>query len=67
MRVPGMVSHNTLLHVDSPLVKSAGNVNDVAMDGVLSPSTHWVCQNQSLLSKRLLSFWLKFYWKDVLY
>lgn len=40
----GMVSLNTLLHVDSPLVESAVNVDDVAMDGALSLSTHWVLE-----------------------
>lgn len=54
-RVPGMVS----LFVDSPLVESAVDVDDIAMDGALSLSTHWVFQSQSLISKRLLSFWLK--------
>lgn len=31
----GKVSLNTLLHVDSPLVESAVNVEAVAMDSVL--------------------------------
>lgn len=38
----GMVSLNALLHIDSPLVESAVNVDDVAMDGARSLSTHWV-------------------------
>lgn len=38
----GIVSLYTLLHVDSALVGSAVSVDDVAMDGVLSLSTHWV-------------------------
>lgn len=38
----GMVSLNALLHVDSPLVESAVNVDDVAMDGARSLSPHWV-------------------------
>lgn len=51
----GMVSLNALLHVDSNLVESAVNVDDVAMNDALSRSTHWVFQNQSLISKRLFS------------
>lgn len=54
------------LFVDSPLVESAVDVDDIAMDGALSLSTHWVFQSQSLISKRLLSFWLKSNWKDCL-
>lgn len=55
------------LFVDSPLVESAVDVDDIAMDGALSLSTHWVFQSQSLISKRLLSFWLKSNWKDFVY
>lgn len=40
----GMVSLNTLLHVDSLLVESAVNVDYVAMDGALSLSTDWVLE-----------------------
>lgn len=55
------------LFVDSPLVESAVDVDDIAMDGALSLSSHWVFQSQSLISKRLLSFWLKSNWKDFVY
>lgn len=54
-----MVSLNTLLHLVSPLVESTVSIDDVAMDRVLSLSTHWVFQIQSLISNILLSFWLK--------
>lgn len=38
----GIVSLNTLLHEDSPLVKSAVNVDDASMDAALSLSKQWV-------------------------
>lgn len=45
IKVQGTVSLDTLLHVDSLLVESAVNVDYLAMDGALSPSTHWVISN----------------------
>lgn len=45
----GIVSLITLLHVDSPLVDSAVNVDDEATEGALSHSTHWVSRNQWLI------------------